>query len=89
MQCKTFNDKKELNAYLSNIEYASIIFLDNNIPEIPFKCHDYGDMYRLFSYKKGRKILPDADIKVVYVDMELSEHLKEKLDYAMEDIAQM
>ena len=89
LQCKTFNDKKELNAYLSNIEYASIIFLDNNIPEIDFKCHDYGDMYRLFSYKKGRKILPDADIKVVYVDMELSEHLKEKLDYAMEDIAQM
>lgn len=89
LQCKTFNDKKDLNTYLSNIENDVIIFLDNHIPQIPFKCHDHGDMYRLFSYKKKRKKLPAFGIKVVYVDMKLSKKLKEKLNYVMEDIAQM
>ena len=46
-------------------------------------------MYRLFSYKKKRKKLPAFGIKVVYVDMNLSKQLKEKLDYVMEDISQM
>ena len=89
LQCKTFNDKKKLNTYLSNVENDVIIFLDNNIPDISFKCHDHGDMYRLFSYKKKRRMLSDANIKVVYVDINLSKQLKEKLDYVMEDISQM
>ena len=87
LQRETFNDKKELNTYLSNVENVSIIFLDNNIPEITLKCLDYGNMNKLFSYRKKWKIL--TDVKVVYVDLELPEQLKEKLDYAMEDIVQM
>ena len=87
LQFKTFNDSKELNTYLSNVENDIIIFLDNNVPEMTFKCHDYGDMDRLFSYKKKRKIL--NEVEVVYVNMELPEELKEKLDYVMEDIVQM
>ena len=84
---EAFNDNKELNTYLSNVENDIIIFLDNNVPEITFKCHDYGDMYRLFSYKKKRKIL--NEVEVVYVNMDLPGELKEKLDYVMEDIVQM
>ena len=34
-------------------------------------------------------MLRNANIKVVYVDINLSKQLKEKLDYVMEDISQM
>ena len=43
-------------------------------------------MNKLVSYRKKRKIL--TDVKVVYVGLELPEQLKEKLNYAMDDIVQ-
>mgnify|MGYP001800536116 CR=1 FL=1 len=86
LQRETFNDKKELNTYLPNVENAIIIFLDNNIPKITLKCLGYGNMNKLVSYSKKRKIL--TDVKVVYVGLELPEQLKEKLNYAMDDIVQ-
>ena len=82
-----FNNENNLNTYISNLTNVGIIFLNNNIPKIKFNTNQYGGMDKLVSYRTNNKFLDD--IEVIYINTSISNNIKKKLKYVMDDIVQM
>jgi len=82
-----FNNKQKLHSFLSNLTDGGIIFINNEIPKINLKVNQYGGMNKLYSYRTKRRFLDD--IEVIYINTSMSNKIKSKLKYVMDDIVQM
>lgn len=87
LEKKVFNNKQKLHLFLSNLTDVGIIFLNNEIPKIKLKVDQYGGMDKLFSYRTNKRFLDD--IEVIYINTSLSNKIKSKLKYVMDDMVQM
>ena len=87
LEKRVFNNKQNLHLFLANLTDVGIIFLNNEIPKIKFKVDQYGGMNKLCSYRTNKRFLDD--IEVIYINISISNKIKSKLKYVMDDIVQM
>lgn len=79
-----FKSRDCLYDFICKETSSTLLFMDNRIPSIGLNNDSVGDMKKLNSYRNGIKCLREID--VIYLNLYLSDKVKKKLKYIVDDI---